>query len=107
MPHCIKCAKKFTNKELGIGACTYCGVDRGWKVGETDGGAKGLFCYGCNQGYTSLDCPSCGHKITGNDLGVTDEELSENFLSCTILIVFLWIVGYLIYAFLIGRGLIR
>ena len=67
---------------------------------RSNGGSTGLFCCGCNQGYTSLNCPSCGHKITGKDIGVTPEEFSENFLVWAILFMFLSFGGWLLFKWL-------
>ena len=88
MATCIKCGYSEGRNTLA-GDCSHCGTNRGWEFGDSANGGKGVFCLGCGNGYTSLDCPKCGHKIEGNDLNGSPETDLIVFVIVIVIVLFI------------------
>ena len=94
MAICVKCDLHEDNHNLG-GVCSHCGIDRGWKTSTSTEGRVGVFCEGCSNGFTVLECPKCGHSIEGSDL---KSEPEDPLLGC------LAIIGFVILILFIGAA---
>lgn len=78
-------------------SCTNC---RGanFKPGMNAAGVAGLFCFGCDRGFASWTCESCGcDNAIRKSLGLRSPSSASGIIGCLVVVV-LVVVAFLVYA---------